>query len=82
VLDRRISRQHANREVLADILDPTALADRPEPESHSFVKAFSGYLCRVLDSFKIADGDAAAADRIGGGVASDQLRVQSQLGQI
>jgi hypothetical protein len=31
MLDRRISGQDANHEVLADVLDPTALADGPEP---------------------------------------------------
>jgi hypothetical protein len=41
-LDRRISCQDANREVLADILDPTALADRPEPQRDRFIEAFGG----------------------------------------
>jgi len=59
VLDRCISRQNSNREILADVLDPTALADRPEPERNGFVEAFSGYFGRVLDPFQIADGDAA-----------------------
>ena len=59
VLDRRISSQDANREVLADIFDPTALANGADAERNRFVEGFGGHLCRVLDAFCIADGDAA-----------------------
>ena len=59
VLDRRISRQDSDRKVLPDILDPTALTDCPEPERHSFIEAFGSDFSRVLDSFGIADGNAA-----------------------
>jgi hypothetical protein len=59
VLDRRIPRQNANREIVADLRDPSALADRTESERDRFIEAFGGYLCRVLDSFGIADADAA-----------------------
>ena len=62
VLDRRIFRQDANREVLSDVLDPGALANRPQPERNGFVKAFSGNFGTVLDSFGIADANAAGAD--------------------
>jgi len=62
VLDRRISGQDSDREVLADILYPTALADRSEPERDRFIEAFGGYFSRVLDPFGIADGDAAGTD--------------------
>ena len=55
----RIPRQDANREILADILDPTALTDCTEPERYRFVEAFSGDFGAVLDPFSIADGDAA-----------------------
>jgi hypothetical protein len=44
---------------LAYILDPIALPNRTEAESHGFIKTFGGYFSRVLDSFGIADGDAA-----------------------
>jgi hypothetical protein len=63
VLDRRIPRQDANREILADVFDPTALPDGSQPERDGFIEAFGGDFCRVLDSFGIADGDAAGADR-------------------
>src|SRR5690242_9175825 len=63
VLDRRISRQDANCEILADVFDPTALSDRPEPERNRFIKAFGADLGAVLDSFGITDGDAAGQDR-------------------
>jgi hypothetical protein len=59
VLDRRVPRQNADREVLADILDPRALADRPQPESDGFVEAFGGDFSAVLDSFGIVDTEAA-----------------------
>jgi hypothetical protein len=41
VLDWRVSGQHANREVLADVLDPIALADRPQAQRDRLIKAFS-----------------------------------------
>ncbi len=53
VLDWRISRQDANREVLADVFDPITLANRPEAERHGFVEAFSSDLGCVLDPFPI-----------------------------
>jgi hypothetical protein len=59
VLDGRISGQDADRKVLVDIFDPTALADRPQPERDGFIEAFGSHFSRVLDSFGIADGDAA-----------------------
>jgi len=59
VLDGRIARQDPDRKVLADVLDPTALADRTKPERDCFVKAFGTDLGGVLDSFGIADRDAA-----------------------
>lgn len=59
MLDRRISGQYPNREVLSDIFNPTALANRPQPERDRFIEAFGGYFSRVLDPFKIADSDAA-----------------------
>jgi hypothetical protein len=59
VLDRRISRQHSDCKVLTDILDPTALPDRSEPERDRFIETFGGDLGAVLDSFGIADGNAA-----------------------
>jgi hypothetical protein len=59
VLDRRISRQHSNAEILADILGPTALADRSEPEGNGFIKTFGTDFGTVLNSFGIADRDAA-----------------------
>jgi hypothetical protein len=63
VFDRRISGQDANGEVLADILDPTTLADRLEPKRDRFIEAFGSDFGAVFDSFCIADGDAAATDR-------------------
>ena len=51
MLDRRISRQDANCEVLADILDPAAVADGPQSERNRFIEAFGGYLGSMLDSF-------------------------------
>ena len=62
MLDRRISSQDANREILADVLRPTALADRSETERNGFIEAFGGDFGAVLDSFGIADGDAAVSD--------------------
>jgi hypothetical protein len=62
VLDGSIPRQDANREILADVLDPTALADGPEHECDGFIEAFSRDFGAVLDSFGIADGDAARAE--------------------
>ena len=59
VLDRRIPRQDADCEVLADIFDPATLANRSQPECDRFVKAFGSDFGAVLDSFGIADGDAA-----------------------
>ena len=38
------------------------LADCPKPERDRFVEAFGSHFSRVLDSFSIADGDAARAD--------------------
>ena len=58
VLDRRIPRQDSDRKVLADLLNPTALANRAEPESHSLVEGFRSDFGRVLDSLSIADRDA------------------------
>ena len=63
MLDRRISGQHSDCEVLADLLDPTALQDRTEPERNRFIEALGGYLGCVLNSFGIADRDAAGTDR-------------------
>jgi hypothetical protein len=34
-----------------------------QSERNSFIKTFGGYFRRVLDSFGIADGDAAGTDR-------------------
>lgn len=83
VLDRCISRQDANREVLPDFFDPTALANRPEPERHGFVEAFCGDLSRVLDSFGIADRDAAGADGHRRRVAySPYIRYHSRTGAV
>jgi hypothetical protein len=59
VLDRRVPRQDANCEVLADIFDPSTLADRPQPERDGFIEAFGADFGAVLDSFGIADADAA-----------------------
>jgi hypothetical protein len=59
VLDRRIPCQHSDRKVLADVLNPTALPDRPEPERNRFIEAFSRHLGTMLDSLGIADGNAA-----------------------
>jgi hypothetical protein len=59
VLDWGISRQYPDGEVLADVLDPDALADRPEPERDRFIEAFGSDSGRVLDSFGIANSDAA-----------------------
>ena len=56
VLDRRISRQDSDCEVLADILDPTALSDRSQPECDRFIKALGGNFSSVLNSFSITDG--------------------------
>ena len=53
VFDRRISGQDANRKVLADVLDPTALTDRTQAERNRFVKAFGSHLGAVLDSLGI-----------------------------
>ncbi len=69
VLDRRISRQYAIYEILADVFNPTALADRTERERNGFIETFSGYFGRVLDSFGIADGDTAGTERHNGRVA-------------
>src|SRR5438445_2555737 len=69
VLDRRISRQDANREVLADVLNPSALADRPQPERDGFIEAFGADFGAVLDSFCIPDADAARTDCHGRRVA-------------
>jgi hypothetical protein len=55
----RVSRQDSNCEVWADIFDPTALANRTEPESDRFIEGFGCDFGAVLDSFGIADGDAA-----------------------
>ena len=63
VLDRRVSGQDANREVLADVLNPAALANRTEPQGDCFVEAFGCDLGGVLDSLSIADRDAAGTDR-------------------
>jgi hypothetical protein len=63
VLDRRISRQHADCEVLANVFDPTALANRTEPQGDGFIEAFGADFGAVLDSFQIVDRDAAGADR-------------------
>src|SRR5579862_3628044 len=63
VFDRRISRQHSDRKVLADVFDPAALADRPQPKRDRFIEAFGRHFSRVLDSFGIPDGDAAGSDR-------------------
>jgi hypothetical protein len=38
MLDRRVSGQDSDREILADILDPTALADGPQPERDGFME--------------------------------------------
>lgn len=62
VLDRRISCQNPDREVLADILDPSALADRTKPERNRFVETFGADFGAVLDSFRTADADAAGTD--------------------
>ena len=59
VLHWRISGQNSDSEVLADVLCPVALSDRTKAEGHRFIEAFGGDLCRVLDPFGIADGDAA-----------------------
>ena len=59
VLHWRISGQNSDSEVLADVLNPTALTDGPEPERDRFIEAFGGNLCCVLDPFGIANGDAA-----------------------
>ena len=64
VLDRRIPRQDANREVLADVFDPAALADGLQPKRKRFVKRFGSDLGAVLNPFGIADRDAAGADRL------------------
>jgi hypothetical protein len=40
VLDRRISRQHTDCEVLSNVLDPTALADCPQAQRDRFIKNF------------------------------------------
>ena len=61
VLDRRISGQDFYREILPGIFDPTALANRLEPERDRFVEAFGANFGAVLDSFGIADGDPARA---------------------
>lgn len=62
VLDRRVSRQDSDREVLADVFDPTALADRSEPKRNRFVKTFGSDFRRMLNSFRIADANAARSD--------------------
>jgi hypothetical protein len=62
VLDRRVPRQDTNREVLADIFNPTALPDRTHPERDGFIEAFGANFGAVLDAFSIADGDAAGTD--------------------
>jgi hypothetical protein len=63
VLDWRISRQDSDREILTDILDPTALANRTQPERDGFVERFGSYLGGVLDAFGVPDGDAAGTNR-------------------
>jgi hypothetical protein len=57
------SGQDPNREILAYILDPTTLPDRPQPERDRFIKALGSDFGAVLDSFGIANGDAAETDR-------------------
>jgi hypothetical protein len=59
VLDRRVSGQDSNGEVLADVLNPTALADRPQAKRDRFIEALGSNFSRVLDSFGIADSHAA-----------------------
>ncbi len=59
VVNRRTPRQDADRKILPDIFDPTALADRTKTESEGFREAFGADFGAVLDSFGIADGDAA-----------------------
>jgi hypothetical protein len=59
VLDGRISRQDADREVLADILYPAGLTDCPQPERNRFIEGFGSNFSSVLNAFEIADGDAA-----------------------
>ena len=62
VLNRRIPCQDSNCEILAYVLDPTALPDRPEPERDRFIEAFVSDFGAVLDSVSIADRDAAGTD--------------------
>lgn len=62
VLDGGIPRQDSDCEILADVFDPSALANRPEPERDGFIEAFSADFGAVLDAFSIADCDAAGAD--------------------
>jgi hypothetical protein len=59
VLDPHVPRQDANRKVLTDVLNPSALADCPEPERDRFIEAFGSDLGAVLDTFRIADREAA-----------------------
>jgi hypothetical protein len=69
VLDGRVSGQDSDCEILADVLNPTALADRPEPEHDGFIEASGSDFGAVLDSFGIADADAAGTSRHSGSVA-------------
>jgi hypothetical protein len=62
VFDRGIAGQNSNREIPTYVFDPTALADRLEPQRDRFVEAFSSDFGAVLDPFGIADGDAAGTD--------------------
>ena len=50
VLDRRVSGQDLDTEVLPNVLDPTALADGPQPESDRFVRAFCRHSCLDADN--------------------------------
>jgi hypothetical protein len=59
VFYRRIPSQDTDREILADVLDPTALSDRPEPQRNRLIKAAGGNFRCVLDSFGIAEADGA-----------------------
>src|SRR5260370_585358 len=69
VLDGCISRQHADCKVLADVFNPTALANRTEPERDRFIEAFGSDFGTVIDSFSISDSYAACAERHNGRVA-------------
>jgi len=69
VLDRRISRQNSNCKVLADVLNPTALANRAQPERDRFIEASGRHFGRMLDPFKVADRDAARTNRHSGSLA-------------